>query len=480
MSPSPSQRRTRLIAWGAALLLLAGITALLALNFAGLRDRAAEYFKLALRSLSRQENPPGAAHDGDHPHAHGDHSHGHGGEGDEASIEISEQGLKNIGFRPLKVAYTTRYRKVTLPGMVVERPGWSQIQITAPLTGIVTRMYAIEGEAIEPGKPLFDVRLTHEDLVAAQRDFLRSAEELDVVNREITRLESVGEGVLAGRLILEKKYERQKLEAALKAQRQALLLHGLSDQQADNILKTRTLLDRLTVTVPGHTVECVTCRQDHLFHVQQLRVQQGQQVDAGDTLATLADHCELYIEGQAFEDDIEPLRLAAAKQSEISVALLSGDRREPVATGLSILYLADRVERDSRAFHFYVKLPNEVVLDRQDGPHRFLQWRFKPGQRVELHVPLPRQSEGEDQVVVLPLEAVVQEAAESYVYRQNGQQFQRVPVHVLFRDGDSAVIAADGTLFAGDVLAARGAFQMHVALKNKAAGPIDPHAGHSH
>ena len=34
--------------------------------------------------------------------------------------------------------------------------------------------------------------------------------------------------------------------------------------------------------------------------------------------------------------------------------------------------------------------------------------------------------------------------------------------------------------FPGDVVAARGAYQMHLALKNQAGGGVDPHAGHSH
>jgi hypothetical protein len=67
-----------------------------------------------------------------------------------------------------------------------------------------------------------------------------------------------------------------------------------------------------------------------------------------------------------------------------------------------------------------------------------------------------------------------------YVYRQNGDHFDRVPVHVLYRDRDSVVVANNGSLFPGDVVAGKGAYQMHLALKNKSGGGIDPHAGHQH
>jgi hypothetical protein len=35
-------------------------------------------------------------------------------------------------------------------------------------------------------------------------------------------------------------------------------------------------------------------------------------------------------------------------------------------------------------------------------------------------------------------------------------------------------------LFPDDVVAGEGAYQIHLALKNKAGGGIDPHAGHQH
>ena len=82
--------------------------------------------------------------------------------------------------------------------------------------------------------------------------------------------------------------------------------------------------------------------------------------------------------------------------------------------------------------------------------------------------------------IVLPVDAVVVEGAETYVYRQYGDHFDRVPVHIEYRDRASVVISNDGSIVPGDVIAARGAYEMHLALKNKAGGGVDPHAGHNH
>ena len=53
-------------------------------------------------------------------------------------------------------------------------------------------------------------------------------------------------------------------------------------------------------------------------------------------------------------------------------------------------------------------------------------------------------------------------------------------LHRTHRDERQVVIANDGSVFPGDSVALTAAQQLHIALKNKAAGPVDPHAGHNH
>jgi len=399
---------------------------------------------------------------------HAQHDHGHG---EANTVKLSPSALKNIRYTPHTVVLDDYARNISMPGIIIERPGKSQVRVSAPLTGIVTRSYVHEGEAIPQDSPLFDLRLTHEDLVTAQSEFLATIDALDVVKSEIERLEALTEGVVAGKRVLDQKYERQKLAARLQAQRQALLLHGLVDDQVDEIAKTRYLLQSLTIRAPARVD-----LDEHPYHVQSVAVQLGQQVTAGDTLCVLADHCELYIEGTAFEADTPELRKAIEVGTPVAADILTGTRRAQAVDGLKILYLADQVDRESRAQHFYVRLPNEILSDRREDSQRFVQWRFNPGQRVELSLPVEHWTNR----IVVPAAAVIADGAESYVYRQGGDSFERVPVHVEHRDQKTAVIKADGAIFPGEVIAANGAFQIHLALKNKSGGPIDPHAGHNH
>ncbi len=160
-----------------------------------------------------------------------------------AAVKLSPTAQENVGLKLAKVERRAFERTITVPAMVVERPGRSAMQVAAPLTGVVTRIWPLQGETVTPGQPLFDLRLTHEEVVEAQAEFLRTAEELDVVKREIARLEEVAKGgAIAGKTLLERQYEQQKLEGVFRAQRQRLLLHGLSSTQVDEIVAKRTLL----------------------------------------------------------------------------------------------------------------------------------------------------------------------------------------------------------------------------------------------
>jgi len=447
-------------------------SALVLIGIALLAGATAPWWWTAMQPHSAQ-----SPHSTEPAEAHGEHDHAHAGHTEGSSIELSENALKNIGYESAKVTLGPYERAIILPAIVIERPGKSQIEITAPLTGVVTKIVPSQGVGIEPGSVMFELRLTHEELVTAQRDFLQTAESLDVVNKEIERLTVVGERIVAGKRILEQEYEKQKLEGSLKAEKQALLLHGLSEQQVAAILQTRQLLQSITVSAPEHVHGEGSCQQGHLYHVQQLPVKPGQQVEAGDVLCVLADHCELLIEARAFEDDAAGLREAARQGRSISAHLMDKSEQGGEVTGLTVLYLADTIDPETRAFKAYLQLPNEVALDHTDpSGQRFIEWRFKPGQRMELRVPV----ESWQDRIVLPVEAAVIEGAEAFVYRRNGDHFDRTTVHVEHRDQRSVVIANDGSIFPGDIIATTGAFQIHQALKNKAGGGIDPHAGHNH
>lgn len=461
-------------------------TALLFVLLAGLVGGGVAAWRLQDRWLPHLQRliaaggaPTGAAagaEESGHDHDHAGHDHA--GHDETSSIELSPQARKNIGLETLRVTPGRFERTISVPGIIVEKPGQTRTRVVAPLTGIVTRIFAAPGEAVRAGQPLFEVRLTHEDMVQSQVDFLKTVEELAVVEKEIARLKPVSEsGAVPQKTLIDRQYEQQRLQGSLKAQRESLLLHGLTEQQADAIQEKRTLQSRQTVFVPSINAESgAEGESQSLFVIEDIRVEPGRYVGTGDLLLTLADYSELYVEGDAFEQDGNLIAEAVRQDHRISIRIQDHTADGALIPDLQIQYLSDQIDPASRTLHFYLRLPNELVRDVTRDGRRYLNWKFRPGQRTDLLVPV---EEWTDRIVV-PADAVVQDGAETYVFQENGDHFDRRPVHVEFRNRFHAVIANDGSVFPGDVIAATAAQQLLLALKNKSGGGIDPHAGHNH
>jgi cobalt-zinc-cadmium efflux system membrane fusion protein len=394
------------------------------------------------------------------------------------TLTLSPTAWKNIGLVTGTVAPTDFTKIVSVPAMVVERPGRSNNDITAPMTGVITQVYPLERQAIEPGMALFDLRLTHEDVVTAQTDFLASLQNLDVANQELSRLQNVGEGVIPGKRIIEQTYERDKAKSATSAKRQGLLLHGVSEEQIAEIEKTRNVLREVTVVAPQYPNSHEHAEIEHQYFVQSINVNRGQSVEAGQLMAKLADHCLLYIEGKAFEDDARRLVAVAESGATIQVVPTSGDYENQEVLNLRLQSVANEIDQQSRALKFYLLLPNQLSIrgESKSLETKFVVWKYRPGQRMEAKIPT---SDLMKNKIVLPPDAVVIEGPNAFVFEQNGDNFDRLDVQVLYRDKYTVVLENDGQLV-GSIIAMNGAYQMHLALKNQSGGAIDPHAGHNH
>ncbi len=438
---------------------------------------------LARSAWSSVAEPP--AGEAGHGHDHGPAGGAEPGGVAVDWIQLADQARRNIGLRTGEVTVGEFVRTVTVPGIVGERPGRTVIRVAAPLTGVVTDVFAQPGQAVKPGDPLFILRMNREEIVQAQIAYLQTLEAIAVETAEIERLaEAVGKGAVARNVSLEHEYERQKLEARARAEREALLLLGLSGEQADAIARDRRLLQEFRVVAPTPHNETA---DEHArgadggtqaspsvpLVFDELAVRKGDAVSAGAQLCTLADMSVLFLEGRVFERDAPALTRAAENGWTVSAAPEEGG---DAVTGLEISHVENRVDAATRTIVFHAFLPNAVLHETVHGERRFPTWRFKPGQRMRVRLPVEK---WEDRIV-LPAEAVAEEGPDSFAFVENGPRFDRRPVHVEYRDGEQVVVANDGTLFPGDVVALNGAHQLLMALKNQTVDPSVAAHGHMH
>jgi multidrug efflux pump subunit AcrA (membrane-fusion protein) len=104
------------------------------------------------------ERPAAPAED-DHP-AHDDEHEGH--------VHLSESAFRNLNLRIRAVKLSDGKHTLQVPGEIVEKPGHSDHALASPVNGVVTEVYALPGQAIRPGDPLFKLQVIDEALATAQ------------------------------------------------------------------------------------------------------------------------------------------------------------------------------------------------------------------------------------------------------------------------------------------------------------------------
>lgn len=392
-------------------------------------------------------------------------------------LKLSEQARKNLGLTAKPAKMQTYWRKIQIPGVLVDRPGVTDRGITSPIEGVVTQVHAFEGDIIQPGEKLFTLRLVSESLQQTQSELFKAVRETEIVNREIARItDLVNSGVIPGKRVLELNQRASRQAALIDANRQDLLSRGLQAEQIERV-KVGNFLTTIEVNAPAISeakrkfesvgfTETANPAEAGFYEIQGLKVELGQQVQAGELLAVLANHNSLYVKGYAFKKEASNLARAAENQWTVEVEFTEDAPKDwtELNQEFQIRHLANTTDANSRTFDFFIPLTNQSRIYEKNG-RPFVVWRFRPGQRVLIHIPV----EQIENVLVLPAGAVVREGPEAYVFQQNGDLFNRISVQVLHQDRSNVVIANDGKFAPGFYLAQGSAASLNRVLKAQAA-----------
>ena len=398
-------------------------------------------------------------------------------------LKLSPQARQNLGLVAKTTKPQTYWRTIQVPGAIVDRPGRSDRGVTAPAVGAVVQVHAFPGDTVKPGDRLFTLRLFSEYLQNTQSELFKATRETQLLKEQRVRLEGpVKTGAIPEVRLIEVDNQLRRQSAAIQAYRQDLLTRGLHPEQIDGVTEG-TFVSTIDVVAPPPVVEekrAAEIQQAALplidnrvegvaYEVQELKVDLGQQVQAGQLLSMLSNHHSLYLEGHAFKREAPFLEQAAQNGWPIQVEFAEDDSLHwpPLDQTFQIRHLANAIDTVSRTFDFFIPLTNQSRGYEKDG-QTFVVWRFRPGQRVRLHVPVEELKD----VIVLPSAAVVREGPEAYVFRQNGDLFNRLAVHVLYEDRLSVVLANDRSLSPGVYLAQSSAASLNRVLKAQAASGV--------
>jgi biotin carboxyl carrier protein len=401
-------------------------------------------------------------------------------------LELGQQARKNLNLVVKSARPTDYWRTITIPGVITDRPGISDRGVTSPAVGVVSEIHAYPGDTVQPGQRLVTLRLFSEYLQATQTQLFKASQEAKLVQGQIERLNvASNSGAISGSRLFEQRNELQRQQTLIQASKQELLNRGLNPEQID-LVAEGSFISTIDVSAPpARTHETVleglvkpdeqtvgnTATEDIAYELHALGVELGQTVQAGDLLANLANHQSLYVVGHAFKREAALLEKAAENKAPLRIEFAEDSWELWPANDqqFQIRHLANTIDAATRTLDFFVPLLNQSRSYQQEG-RTFLVWRFRPGQRTRIEVPVEKFAN----VFVLPSEAVVREGADAYVYRQNGDLFNQIPVHILYEDRDHVILANDRSITSGTFLAQNAAASLRRVLKAQSASGQQP------
>jgi cobalt-zinc-cadmium efflux system membrane fusion protein len=413
-------------------------------------------------------------------------AHHHHAEGNR--VKIGLQARKNLKIQaervfPAKEPYWTH---MTVPGWVVERPGSCERVVASPVAGVVDDVRIVRGDLVEPGEMLFTLQIISETVQANQASLFKTLGDLAVAEKEKVQIEMATKGgAIPPNRLIELENQIRIRQATITALRKQLRTAGFGDEEMKKV-EAGGFVTHIKLTAPlfpphAHKASADT-PHEHVYEVEELKVVLGEAVTAGQALCILADHQVLWVEGKVFATEKEVVQRAAKEGWNIAMRETAvGDKAKSLAwppppSDLKVLSVSNRVDADNQTVSFFLQLPNPYQKVTRDGK-AFRLWRYRPGQRVELSLPV----QSYEDVFVLPAAALARAGAESFVFRENGDFFEPLPVHVVHEDREVALVASDGSLFPGTRIALSGAIEIHWALRTQqAGGGGHDHHGHQH
>lgn len=428
----------------------------------------------------RHDDHAGHRHDDNdhalvHSHDHGVHSHEDDGIAGENTVELSDQAKRNLKLSSKRAYPQNFWKRMEIPGEIVDRPGLTDRSLTSPIAGVITTVHAQQGDIIKPGDRLVTVRLVSDYLQQVQSDLFKAVRETEIVSNEIQRLQPMVErGIVPEKRVILLRQDIERQRSQIDATYQDLITRGFSDAQVADA-KQGKFLTSIEIKAPKHRSDAHTQElsltknesqpvRDQIFEVQQLVSELGHQVRPGEQIAVLSDHQQLFVRGHAFKREAGNLERVMEKGWSVGVEFVDDvpENWPKLNQRFKIRHLSNEVDPESRTFDFIIPMQNQSRT-YEAGDRTSIVWRFRPGQRVRLQIPVEK-IEG---VLVLPVAAVVRDGAEVYAFQAVGRFFRRLPVHLLYQDRHHVVLANDGSLPAGAELAQGAAASLNRVLKSQ-------------
>lgn len=304
-------------------------------------------------------------------------------------------------------------------------------RISAPVTGRIVELDAVEGQHVRKGQVLATIYST--ELSSAQSGFLKAHSLLQAAERAVARANLLLEADVIGKAELQRRdSERAQASADLAAAREQLRVLGFSDEDIGKLENSRTVssTSQILSSIDGIILE----RSATI----------GQLVQAVQTVFVISDLSSVWLVADVPEQSAGGIRTGKAVEAEIPA--FPGEKIQGKLSFVSAV-----VNPQTRTVRTRMNLPNTYG-------------RYKPAMLANITL-----IDGAQERTVVPTSAMVRENNEDYVFVETAPNtFLLRKVSLGDEVGDVRVILAG--VSPADHIVTNGAFHLNNERKRIALG----------
>jgi cobalt-zinc-cadmium efflux system membrane fusion protein len=355
-----------------------------------------------------------------HEHASNEPS-GHDETGEKPSgLILTADQKANIGLKTVTADLRPIESVIRVAGVVRPYPD-REAQVSSRVSGRIVRLFFQVGDRVQRGQRLAEVQSV--EIQKLQLDLMQADNKLIMVKAELERVQSLVESKIAARKeLIAAQNNYQAVQNEIEGVEKQLVLSGMPESAVTKI-RTDKSLATVPVVAPIGGV------------IAERNVVLGETVEPSKVIFKILDPSIVFVEGNAFEEALPQLKIGQTVR--IRLASFPGE----VFTG-KISRFSPTIDPQKRTFQLWAEVPN------RGG-------KLKPNLFAEMDVVVG----GGQEVLAIPLEALITTEGESFVFVEENGSFRRADVVLGARD-DRYVEVRKG-LLPGDHVVTDGKQQVY-------------------
>ncbi len=356
------------------------------------------------------------------PHTHEEGKADEHAEGKQEAegFRLTPEEMRNIGLKTAVADLRPIEKIIRVAGVIKPHPD-REAQVSSRVSGKIAGLFVKTGDFVQKGQRLAEVQSA--EIQKLQVDLLQSENKLTLAKAELERVQRLVESKIAAQKeLIAAQNQHQAVVNEIEGLTQQLVLLGLPKDAVSKVREEKTMSTFGVLSPIGGVVE-------------ERNVVLGETVEPNKVIFKILDPSTVFIEGSAFDEALPQLKIGQ------TVRIRLGSYPKELFTG-KIARFSPSIDPQKRVLRLWAEVPN------RGG-------KLKPNLFAEMDVVVG----GGQEVLAIPLEALITAERESFVFVEDKGSFHRADVVLGTRD-DRYVEVKKG-LLPGDRVVTDGKQQIY-------------------